>query len=67
MGEDLLGRFAGDDLGQAFDPGALEVGDAAELAKELSGGGWTDAGDFAQAVLVWRLPRRRRWKVTAKR
>ena len=33
---------------RGVDAGALEVGDAAELAKEFAGGGWADAGDLAE-------------------
>ena len=32
VGEDFFGGFAGDDFGQGVEAGALEVGDAAELA-----------------------------------
>src|SRR5579871_3613275 len=48
VGEDFLGRFAGDDFGEFVDAGALEVGNAAELAEKLAGGGWADAGNLAE-------------------
>ena len=51
MGQDFFGGFAGDDFGEAVDAGALEVGDAAEFAEELAGGGWADAGDVAEGGL----------------
>ena len=51
VSEDLFGGFAGDDLGEGVEAGALEVGDAAEFAEELAGGGWADAGDIAESGL----------------
>ena len=51
MGKDFFGGFTGDYFGEGVEAGALEVGDAAELAQELAGGGWADAGDVAEGGL----------------
>jgi hypothetical protein len=48
VGEDFFGGFAGDYFGEGVEAGALDVGDAAEFAEEFAGGGWADAGDFAE-------------------
>jgi hypothetical protein len=48
VGEDFFGGFAGDYFGESVDASALDVGDAAELAEELAGGGGADAGDVAE-------------------
>ena len=48
VGEDFFGGFAGNDFGDGVEAGALDVGYAAEFAKEFAGGGWAHAGDFAQ-------------------
>ena len=48
VGENFFGGFAGDDFGEGVEAGALDVGDTAEFAEEFAGGGWADAGDFAE-------------------